>query len=69
LVDVVVTAENANPFDTFDIREVVVRVSNSSQTDNGMDGQLRVACPAGETIRAWAPGYAIATTGRSFPTL
>ena len=62
LVDVVVTAENANPFDIFDIRDVVVRVSNSSQTDTGLDGQLRVRCPAGETIRAWAPGYAIATS-------
>lgn len=59
LVDVLVKAENANPFDSFDIRDVVIRVSDSSQVDSGADGQLRVYCALDQSIWAWAPGYEI----------
>lgn len=59
-VDVVVTANNANPFDTFDVREVVIRVGDSQFVDSGIDGQLRVPfCNSDQSIWAWAPGYAI----------
>jgi len=59
LVDVVVKAENANPFDSFDFKDVVIRVSDSSQVDSGADGQLRVYCALDQSIWAWAPGYEI----------
>ena len=59
LVDVVVKAENANAFDSFDVREVVIRVSDSSEVDSGADGQLRVHCALDQSIWAWAPGYEI----------
>ena len=59
LVDVVVKAENANSFDSFDVSEVVIRVSDSSEVDDGADGQLRVHCALNQSIWAWAPGYEI----------
>ena len=59
LVDVIVKAENANQFDSFDISEVVIRVSDSSEVDDGADGQLRVHCASDQSIWAWAPGYDI----------
>ena len=59
-IDIIVTASNANPFDTFDIREVVIRVSDSSFVDSGADGQLRVPfCKSDQFILAWAPGYEV----------
>jgi hypothetical protein len=59
-VDVIVRADESNPFDPFDVNEVVVRMSNSPWTDDGADGRfLLPLCPAGETIYAWAPGYRI----------
>ena len=57
--DVVVTAKNANPFDVFDINEVVVRVSNIAQPDDGADSRFLVPCADGRSIFAWAPGYEI----------
>lgn len=59
LVDVVVKAENANGFDSFDIKDVVIRTSDSSEVDSGADGQLRVKCGLGQSIWAWASGYEI----------
>jgi hypothetical protein len=61
LVDVIVKAENANAFDSFDIRDVVIRVSDSSEVDSGADGQLRVHCALEQSIWAWAPGYGISS--------
>jgi hypothetical protein len=59
-VDVVVTAKEANPFDVFNVNEVVIRVSNTSFTDDGADGRLLVpACTSGQSILAWAPGYEV----------
>jgi hypothetical protein len=57
--DVVVTAKNANPFDIFDVNEVVVRVSNTAQPEDGADSRFLVPCTAGRSIFAWAPGYEI----------
>jgi hypothetical protein len=59
-VDVVVSAKNANPFDAFDVNDVVIRVSNSPHTDDGADGRFLVPpCTNGQSIFAWAPGYEI----------
>ena len=59
-VDVVVAAGNANPFDVFDVNEVVIRVSNSPETDDGADSRFLVPpCTDGQSIFAWAPGYEI----------
>jgi hypothetical protein len=59
-LDVVVSAEKANPFDIFDVKDVVIRLSNSAQVDSGSDGQFRVfPCNAEQSIYAWAPGYEI----------
>jgi hypothetical protein len=60
-VDVVVSAQEANPFDPFDVNEVVVRVSNSLHTDDGADSRFLVPCAMGRSIYAWAPGYEIAS--------
>jgi hypothetical protein len=57
--DVVVSAKNANPFDVFDINEVVLRVSNAAQPDDGADSRFLVPCAGGRSIFAWAPGYEI----------
>ncbi len=62
-VEVFVTPVNDNKFDSFDIRDAVVRVSNSCLADSGADGHLSVPCPFDESLRVWAPGYAIATAG------
>lgn len=58
-VDVVVSAQEANPFDPFDVNDVVMRVSNSSHTDDGADSRFLVPCSMGQSIYAWAPGYEI----------
>jgi hypothetical protein len=58
-VDVVVSAEESNPFDPFDVNEVVIRVSNSPYTDDGADGRFSVPCDRDQFIYAWAPGYEI----------
>ena len=59
-IDVDVIAKNANPFDSFDVNEVVVRLSDSSQRDDGADSRFLVcSCAAGKSIFAWAPGYEI----------
>jgi hypothetical protein len=62
VVEVFVTPINVNKYDNFDIRDAIVRVSNSSQADSGADGRLTVPCASGESMRVWAPGYAIATS-------
>lgn len=58
-VDVVVKADETNPFDPFDVNEVVVRVGDTDYTDDGADGRFSVPCEEGQWIYAWAPGYAI----------
>ena len=58
-VEVLVTPINDNKFDSFDIKEAVVRVSDSSEADSGVDGHLRVHCASGQSILTWAPGYEI----------
>lgn len=59
-INVVASADHANPFDSFDVNEVVIRVSNSSGVDDGADGRLLIPpCTAGQSISIWAPGYEI----------
>jgi hypothetical protein len=58
-VDVVVSAEDDNPFDSFDVNEVVVRVGDTYYTDDGADGRFSVPCEENQWIYAWAPGYEI----------
>ncbi|HSL43793.1 MAG TPA: hypothetical protein VK897_10200 [Anaerolineales bacterium] len=58
-LNVVVLDQTGKPFEPF--IDVVIRVSDSPQTDSGQDGRLLVEpCPQGQWIRAWAPGYEIA---------
>jgi hypothetical protein len=58
-VDVVVRAAESNPFDSFNVDEVVVRVGDSYYTDDGADGRFAVPCKENQFIYAWAPGYEI----------
>jgi cytochrome c553 len=66
-----IDADGANEFDPFDPKKAVIRVSNSSQADDGKDGQLSVkSCKPGEFLLVWAPGYfveAVACDGRKEP--
>ena len=62
VVQIFITPVNDNQFDAFDIKKVVVRASDSSYIDSGADDKLEVPCPNGSSVRAWAPGYAIATS-------
>src|SRR5215208_2486774 len=59
-INVVASADHANPFDSFNVNEVVVRVSNSNGVDDGADGRFLIPpCTAGQSISVWAPGYEI----------
>lgn len=66
-----IKAEGENEFDPFDPRKAVIRVSNSSEADDGQDGQLSVkSCKPGQFLLVWAPGYfveAVACDGRKEP--
>jgi hypothetical protein len=55
---VFVVDQTGNPFEP--IKDVVIRVSDSTQADNGEDGQLSAQpCKANQSIFAWAPGYEV----------
>jgi hypothetical protein len=63
---ILVIPTNNNQYDTFDIKNVVIRVGDPlganqdlPKVDLGTGGPFRVPCTSGQKILVWAPGYEI----------